>query len=312
MEYDKVLVTGGSGLLGRFVVDELSAHCRVSVLDIKQPAQAVDFHETDILDAQAVATAVTGHDAIIHLAGIDDGNDFPDYDYFRTNVQGTWNLLHAAEAAGVRKVVVASSTAAYGVGRDRMPDYLPMDEAHPQRPTATYSLTKQIIEVQCRSFVTRGALSILCLRPTLIVRPEREAAILAQLDLDDPDSDPPESASATGVGAPYGALSVLRSYVRSTDAARCFRLALGYEEATFDVFNVGAADGIGHEKTLPRLEAAYGRRPEIRNPGLYDRDAFASTLDSSRARERLGWEPRGDWDSILNQHRPSNQKEDRP
>ena len=76
-------------------------------------------------------------------------------------------------------MVVASSTAVYGVGRDPLPDYLPIDEEHAQRPTATYSLTKQIIEVQCLSFVERGALSIVCLRPTLIVRPEREAAILA-------------------------------------------------------------------------------------------------------------------------------------
>lgn len=312
MDFDNVLVTGGSGLLGRFVVDEMLPHCSVSVLDIKPPAQTVDYREIDILDADGVMAAVSGHDAVIHLAAIDDGNDFPDYDYFRTNVQGTWNLLHAAEAAGVRKVVVASSTAAYGVGRDRMPDYLPVDEAHPQRPTATYSLTKQLMEVQCRSFVTRGALAIVCLRPTLIVRPEREAAIRAQLDLDDPDSDPPEGADRLGDAAPYGALSVLRSYVRSADAARCFRLALDYDDERFDVFNVGAVDGIGHERTLPRLEAAYGRLPEIRDPDLYDRDAFASTLDSSRARERLGWEPRGDWDSIVDQHRPNNQKEDRP
>lgn len=312
MDFDKVLVTGGSGLLGRFVVDEMLPHCNVSVLDIKPPVQTVDYRETDILDAKAVTAAVAGHDAIIHLAGIDDGNDFPDYDYFRTNVQGTWNLLHAAEAASVRKIVVASSTAAYGVGRDRMPDYLPVDEDHRQRPTATYSLTKQIIEVQCRSFVARGALSIVCLRPTLIVRPEREAAILAQLDLDDPDSDPPENVPTIGDDAPYGALSVLRSYVRSADAARCFRLALSFDEERFDVFNVGADDGIGHEKTLPRLEAAYGRLPEIRRTGHYNRDPFASTLDSSRARERLGWEPRGDWDSIVTQHRPTNQKETRP
>lgn len=306
------MVTGGSGLLGRFVVDEMLPHCGVSVLDIAPPHRKVDYREADVLDTSAVATAVAGHDAIIHLAGIDDGNDFPDYDYFRTNVQGTWNLLHAAEAAGVRKVVVASSTAAYGVGRDRMPDYLPIDEDHPRRPRATYSLTKQLIETQCRSFVERGALSIVCLRPTLIVRPEREAAILAQLDLDDPDMDPPETAPATGDDAPYGALSVLRSYVRSADAARCFHLALGYDEERFDVFNVGAVDGIGHEKTLPRLEAAYGRRPEVRKPDTYDHDPFASTLDSSRARERLGWEPRGDWDSIVAEHRPTNQKENRP
>ncbi|TFH50656.1 MAG: NAD(P)-dependent oxidoreductase, partial [Lysobacterales bacterium] len=191
MHFEKIMITGGSGLLGRFVVDELIDHAAVTVLDIKPPAREVAYVEADILDLEAVTASVAGQDAVVHLAGIDDGNDFPDQEYFKTNVQGTWNLLHAAEAAGVRKIVVASSTAVYGVGRNRLPDYLPMDERHPQRPTATYSLTKQIIEVQCRSFVARARLAIVCLRPTLIVRPEREAAILAQLDLDDPDSDAP-------------------------------------------------------------------------------------------------------------------------
>lgn len=308
----KVLVTGGSGLLGRFVVDELIDQGDVTVLDIKPPHREVAFVEADVLDLGAVSEAVAGQDAVIHLAGIDDGNDFPDQDYFRTNVQGTWNLLHAAEAAGVHKIVAASSTAVYGVGRDRMPDYLPIDENHPQRPTATYNLTKQIIEVQCRSFVARGRLAIVCLRPTLIVRPEREAAMLTQLDLDDPDSDPPHGYHAPGAEAPYGALSVLRSYVRSEDAARCFRLALDYEDNAFEVFNVGAADGIGHEKTLARLERAYGQLPEIRAPERFQSDPYASVLDSSRARERLGWEPRGDWDSIASKHRNMHQKEYRP
>lgn len=306
MRFEKVLVTGGSGLLGRFVVDEMIGHADVGVLDIKPPTQNVPYLNSDILDSKAVGNAVTGQDAIIHLAGIDDGNDFPDEDYFRTNVQGTWNLLHAAEAAGVRKIVVASSTAVYGVGRDRMPDYLPMDEEHLQRPTATYSLTKQIIEVQCRSFVQRGSLSIVCLRPTLIVRPEREAAILAQLDLDDPDSDAPRDLLSADGESPYGALSVLRSYVRSADAARCFRLALDYDANRFDVFNVGAVDGIGHEETIPRLERVYGRLPEIRRSEHFQSDACASVLDSSRARDRLGWEPHGDWDSIVNKHHSSN------
>ncbi|NCF81583.1 MAG: NAD-dependent epimerase/dehydratase family protein [Proteobacteria bacterium] len=306
MHFEKVLVTGGSGLLGRFVVDELVEHADVGVLDIKPPAQNVPYLNSDILDSKALGNAVTGQDAIIHLAGIDDGNDFPDEDYFRTNVQGTWNLLHAAEAAGVRKIVVASSTAVYGVGRDRMPDYLPMDEEHLQRPTATYSLTKQIIEVQCRSFVERGSLSIVCLRPTLIVRPEREAAILAQLNLDDPHSDAPRDLLSADGESPYGALSVLRSCVRSADAARCFRLALGYDANRFDVFNVGAVDGIGHEETIPRLERVYGRLPEIRRSEHFQSDACASVLDSSRARDRLGWEPHGDWDSIVNKHRSSN------
>lgn len=306
MRFDKVLITGGSGLLGRFVVTEMVDHADVSVLDIQTPAGDVAYVNADILDLDAVRAAVSGQDAVIHLAGIDDGNDFPDEDYFRTNVQGTWNLLHAAEAAGVRKIVVASSTAVYGVGRDRMPDYVPMDEDHPQRPTATYSLTKQVIEVVCRSFVARGSLSIVCLRPTLIVRPEREAAILAQLDLDDPDADPPTNSVSNDGEAPYGALSVLRGYVRSEDAARCFRLALGYDGAPFEAFNVAAADGIGHEALIPRLEHAYGRLPELRDRAHFESDPFASILDSRRARERLGWEPRGDWNSIHAKHRTTN------
>ncbi len=309
MSFDRLLITGGSGLLGHFVVGEMVDRSDVTVLDIKPPIRKVAYRETDILDLEAVTAMVAGQDAVIHLAGIDDGNDFPDQDYFRTNVQGTWNLLHAAEAAGVRKVVVASSTAVYGVGRDRVPDYLPIDEAHPQRPTATYSLTKQLIEVQCRSFVARGTLAIVCLRPTLIVRPEREAAILAQLDLDDPDSDPPQNLRSTNGETPSGALSVLRSYVRSEDAARCFRLALDYNGNPFDVFNVGAVDGIGHEKTIERLERVYARCPEIRKPAHFQSDATASVLDSSRAREHLGWEPRGDWDSIVGKHRTKIQQE---
>ena len=311
MQFEKLLITGGSGLLGRFVVDEMSERCDVSVLDIKPPIQEIAYLETDILDLDAVSAAVAGQDAIIHLAGIDDGNDYPDADYFRTNVQGTWNLLHAAEAASVRKVIVASSTAVYGVGRDRMPDYLPMDEEHVQRPTATYSLTKQIIEVKSLSFVARGNLAIVCLRPTLIVRPEREAAILAQLALADPDSDPPGDDDAAGGESPYGALSVLRSYVRSQDAARCFRLALDYDARSFDVFNVGASDGIGGEETLPRLERVYGRLPALRDAVRFQSDPRAGVLDSSRARDRIGWEPSGDWDSIVAKHRTMNQKEHR-
>jgi nucleoside-diphosphate-sugar epimerase len=298
MRFERVMVTGGSGLLGRFVVDALRGDCAVSVLDIVTPQQDVPYFETDILDLDAVRAALAGQEALIHLAGIDDGKAAHDRDYFATNVQGAWNLFHAAEEAGLRKLVVASSSAALGIGYDRMPDYLPVDEGHPLHNTGTYGHSKEAIETAARHFVRRGRLDIVCLRPTLIVRPEREAAILAQLALPDPDSG-----ALGGDGtAPYGALSATRSYVRSQDAARCFRLALDHDGAGFEVFNVSAVDSIGRMETLERLTAVYGRLPEIRDPALYARDPFAGVLDIRKTRDRLGWEPEGDWTSIAARH----------
>ncbi len=303
MRFERVVVTGGSGLLGRFVVDALIGDCAVSVLDIVAPQQDVPYFEADILDHEAVRAALSGQDAVIHLAGIDDGNAAHDRDYFATNVQGAWNVFHAAEEAGLRKLVVASSIAALGIGYHRMPDYLPIDEAHPFYNSGTYGHSKEAIEALARHFVRRGRLDIVCLRPTLIVRPEREAAILAQLALPDPDRGALGADGASPYGAPlYGALSATRSYVRSQDAARGFRLALDHDGAGFEVFNLGAADSIGRVDTLARLSAVYGRLPEIRDPGRYARDPFAGVLDIGRARDRLGWQPEGDWTSIAARH----------
>jgi nucleoside-diphosphate-sugar epimerase len=302
MRFERVVVTGGSGRLGRFVVEELQDICAISVLDIARPRQDVPYFETDILDPDAVRAALAGQEAAIHLAGFDDGMAPHDRDYMKTNVQGAWNVFHAAEAAGLRKLVVASSSAAYGIGADRIPDYLPVDEAHPLHTTGTYGHSKEAIETMARHFVRRGHLDIVCLRPTLIVRPEREAAILAQLALPDPDSDPPKGVLSASGAAPYGALSATRTYVRSQDAARAFRMALDHDGGGYDVFNVGAADGIGRVDTLARMAAVYGRLPEVRDPALYARDPHASVLDSRRARDRLGWEPEGDWTSVATEH----------
>ena len=304
MRFENVIVTGGSGRLGRFVVDALLSECRVSVLDIAPPRQNVPFHEVDILAASAVAAAAKGHDAIIHLAGFDDGMADREEQYIATNVTGNWNVLQAAEHAGVRHVVVASSVAAYGFRPSRVPDidHLPVDEDHPLRSDDAYGLSKHLIEITCRNIAARSRLSIVCLRPTLIVRPESEPAVLAQLALPDPDADPPPGTLASGGVRPCGALSATRGYVRSRDVAECFCRALDYEDRSFDVFNVSAADTIGRVHTLPRLEAILGRRPEVRKPEVYERDPCASVLDTSRARERLGWEPEGDWRSIEAEH----------
>ena len=296
----RVLVTGGSGLLGRYVIDALlDAGHEPRVLDIKPPMKSVEYEECDILDLAGVCRAVVGSDAVIHLAGIDAGNDFPDKDYFETNVQGAWNVLHACEQSGTRDIVVASSAATYGFGFDRAPMYLPVDEAHPLRPRDTYGLTKQVIETVCRHFVASSEMNIICLRPTLVVRPEREQAILVQLSLANPDEDARQDIISTDSVEPYGGLSATRSYVRSEDCAQCFRLALENIGSGFETINVAATDGMGRPRTLQRYQQLFGHDPTVRKPFVYEADACAAVLDTSRARTRLGWCATGSWDDVV-------------
>jgi nucleoside-diphosphate-sugar epimerase len=274
------------------------------VLDIEPPQNEMPFIKGDILDLPALTAAFTGQDAVIHLAGYDDGDGPGEQAYISTNVQGAWNVFQAAEDAGVKHLVVASSTAALGLSYDRAPDYLPVDEAHPLHITGTYGLGKQLIETMARHYVARGSLRIICLRPTLIVRPEKEVEILAQLALPDPDQDC-DDLNTDGI-RPYGAMSAIRTYVRSADAARGFVAALkysaDYSARPFDIFNLAAGDGMGRPRTLERMAAVYETTPELRDRLLYQADPHASALDIRHARDHLGWQAEGDWRDVASRH----------
>ncbi len=299
MKFDRIAVTGGSGRLGRYVVEELSAHAEVTVLDVTPPAGDHAYAALDVRDLDAVAAALAGHDAVVHLAAIDDGVPASDETYFETNVQGSWNVLHAAHELGIRKVVLASSSAAQGLGpRDKPPYYLPIDEDHPPRPEGVYGLSKLIVETMAASFARRGAMETVCLRPTLIVRPEAVGAIVEQLAF----------LAARGVVAlepgdetpqPYGGLPVLRSYVTSRDAARAFRAALEFAGLPSLVANVAAADSVGNAATLDHVRAVYGALPEVRNPTRYAARPDASAIDTTRARDLLGWQTEKDWPAVV-------------
>ena len=299
MKFDRIAVTGGSGRLGRYVVEELSGHAEVTVLDLTPPAGDHAYAALDVRDLDAVAAALAGHDAVVHLAAIDDGVPAPDETYFETNVQGSWNVLHAAHELGIRKVVLASSSAAQGLGpRDKPPYYLPIDEDHPPRPSGVYGLTKLLVETIAASFARRGAMETVCLRPTLIVRPEAVGAIVEQLAF----------LAARGVAAlepgdetpqPYDGLPVLRSYVTSRDAARAFRCALEFDGLPSLVANVAAADSLGTAATLDHVRAVYGALPEVRAPARYAARPGASAIDTTRARERLGWQAEKDWPAVV-------------
>lgn len=303
MRFERIAVTGGSGRLGRFVVDELARHAEITVLDIAPGPSPHRHIALDILSLDGVYRALEGHDAVVHLAAIDDAIAATPKRFFETNVEGVFNILQAAHERGISKLVLASSTAAFGLGRDNPdypPRYLPIDEAHPLNPNGAYGLSKQVGEVVARGFAIRGVTQIACLRPTLIIRHEVVGEIdnMAKLAAGDPAGDP--NFDTSGIKEPFGEpLSQQRSYVMPEDVARCFRLALEVDFGAFDIFNVAARDTIGPLDSLAHLERELGALPEVRKPERYAADPTASLIDSSHAREVLGWEAMRTWCEVV-------------
>jgi nucleoside-diphosphate-sugar epimerase len=166
----RVLVTGNRGLIGGAVVTRLAAEG-----DTVVGFDSVDGH--DILDAPAVAAAALGCDAIVNAAagGRRGGND-PGSDFITYNVTGTWNVLAAARNAGIRRVVTFSSVNALGIfSGNGVPDYLPIDDAHPPRPTTAYGMAKRLCEELCRCFSLSTGITTICLRPPAVLGPARRA-----------------------------------------------------------------------------------------------------------------------------------------
>ena len=278
----RVLVTGASGRIGRHVVDALVADHEVTVLDLAPPVQDVRFIEGDVLDLAKVRASMAGQDAVIHLAAIDFGVPAEPEAYFGVNVMGTWNTVQAARDAGIRKVVLASSVSAVGVGEMR-PDFpagVPAgrrgapDEAGPclRREQAGGPRTF------ARGFALHGDISITCLRPVaVVVESNLQRTVDRAADPRPPVARVPTSPARTPA-AP--------SPPRSTTTRRSTRCS--------------SPPPIPPPRcpTVERLAGVFGSAAPVHDPGWFERDPRASPIDATRATERLRWRPTSTWAEV--------------
>jgi len=286
----RVVVTGGSGRLGQFVVRELFTHAhQVSALDAVKPRECpAPTYAADLSKIDSLFDHFKNADAVLHLArqrfpytesGFNAATqrwEFPDIvgdaARFNANVAMTHNVITAAEAAGVKKLAVGSSLAIYGLYYPvtaLQADYLPIDEAHPQRPQDPYGLSKVVGEKLCDAASQRSGMQIASLRFSGIYT-EEHRPLLAQRR---------KNPIIRGTGA-------LWSYIDVRDAARACRLAIEADFASHQAFNICAPDTI---MDLPTRELAQRYLPkgvELR-AGLSGR---SSGYAVAKAKSTLGFE----------------------
>jgi len=289
MKFGNVLVTGSGGLLGRHVVRELQSRCSVTGFDQKRCPENVPQTIGDVTEISAMRAACAGKDAVVHIAAMPNIWSGTGERILHVNVMGTWNVLQAAEEAGAKRVILCSSDSVTGFtvmsGSMRGPEYAPVDAAHPLRPTDPYALSKLLGEEIGRSFVERGKLEVIALRPVFVLYDEMYGEVKAR-------ARDPANYKGPAVGGPSSAGGgPLWHYVDPRDAARAFRLALEAPALPrFDGLFISAQSTLAPNPTIERLEQYLKRRVEVRGPGVYARNPHAPLYDLSRARDVIGYE----------------------
>jgi UDP-glucose 4-epimerase len=292
------LVTGGAGFIGSNLVDGLLARGdTVTVIDDLSTGkrdnlqhaeqQGARLEHVDIRDADAVSQAIgeAKPDAIFHLAAqIDVRKSVADPAFdARTNVEGTVNVLTAAQAHGVRRVVNTSTGGAiYGEGRQ-----IPAPESHPVAPEAPYGLSKFCAEQYCEIFTRLHGLSTVSLRYGNVYGPRQdplgEAGVIAifcgkLLEGGTPKifGDGKQTRDYVYVG------DVVDANLRAagSDATGPINIGRGVQTSVLDI-----VEGLARHSDNG---FAPDHAPE--RPGEVQHIA----LDPSRAREELGWEAKVD------------------
>jgi nucleoside-diphosphate-sugar epimerase len=278
----KILVTGGTGKLGQWVVRELKAQQhQVTVFDLRPAVDPADRDIVgDIEDLDAVIAAASGTEAIVHLAGIPTHSVLPDDQTFRINAMGAFNVHEAARRNGIARVVSLSSEAVLGWApgsfeREHLPEYLPIDEDHPCQPQDCYGLSKQVLESVGRAFTARCGMVTVFIRAPWIVSPEELDALARS------------NGRAT---RDFG----LYHYIDARDLAEACRLAVEVELSGSHAIYVGSGEttvAVPLAELYPKLAPSIGDRA-AKLTGI------VAPVSIERARKLLGWGPKHSWRTV--------------
>lgn len=280
----KVAITGGTGKMGQYVADAVTAKEGVDCVRVisrhvtDSSIPHVEYLLGDITDLGQTVEALSGVDAVMHLAAIRKPGIVTDQQTFVANVVGTFNVFEAAYRLGIPRVIYASSSAVYGYDYRTRPikfDYLPLDESHPTRPQDVYGLSKLFGESIGQSYVDRCEMNVVALRAPWIVSPQEVETLLRN-----------------GGRTPH-ARDIL-AYIDVRDLADACVLALSDNITGFEIFNICADDTSIKEETsvaLARLAPELSHLAE----GLAGR---SSPVSNRKAKNTLGWQPTS-WESQI-------------
>jgi len=311
----KILVTGGAGYIGSFMVKRLvEENFDIVVLDSLERghkeviAPEAQLEVGNLLDTSFIEEVFSKHafDGIIHFAGyisVGESMEHPDR-YFQNNTHATYNLAEAAVKHKIDKIIFSSTAAVYGD-----PLKSPIDEEHPKNPTSVYGESKLMVERMLQWYQKIHGLNYVALRyfnacgaaldgssgemhePETHIIPNAINALL---------NDKPFTLFGDDYKTPDG--TCVRDYIHVLDLVEAHVLALKklQKETGGFAYNVGTGNGYSNKEIIAMIKQVSGKdfsvSIEPRRPG----DADSLVADSTKIRTELSFSPQhSDLETII-------------
>lgn len=306
MQSKSVLVTGAAGFIGSHLAEALLARGhdviaidnldpfydehrkRENLSAVEQAAnshgRSFSFVEGDVAEPGVVAGALRAHrcETIVHLAakaGVRPSLADPT-GYARANVVGTTAVLEAASAAGVARVVAASSSSVYG-NNTKVP-FSETDDVN--APISPYAATKRSCEIIASAHHDATGLPIAMLRFFTVFGPRQRPDLAISLFL--------RKVGAGETIRMFGDGSTSRDYTFVEDIVGGILLAIDrVDDHGFRVWNLGHDEPVRLDEMIATVGAVTGREPVIERTGMQPGDVDRTWADLSRSRAELGYAP---------------------
>ncbi len=292
----RVVVTGGAGFIGSALVRELlrSGDCRVAVIDnlltgkeenLDGQRSSIEFHRADIRSYESIAGLVSGADTVFHLAAIPSvprsiQEPVPSHE---VNIDGTFNVFRAAVEGGVRRIVYAASSSAYGDT-----ETLPKVETMAPRPRSPYAAQKLLGEYYASIFASCYPIEAVSLRYFNVYGPRQDpsspySGVISVFLNALLDRCPPTI---------FGDGEQSRDFTYVEDVAALTARAAVIAGISGKVYNAGN----GNRYTLNQVWEAMQKLEGVSIPARYDQpragDVRDSQADTTAAGRELGHSPR--------------------
>ena len=304
-----ILVTGGAGYIGSATVELLRQKVEnVVVLDNlcyghrAALDESIPYYQGDIGDGNLIKTIAREHgiEACIHFAAfayVGESVEQPGK-YFQNNTVQTLALLESLRAAGTKKFIFSSTCATYGE-----PQYVPLDEAHPQHPANPYGWSKFMVERILESFDVAHEMKFVALRYF-----NAAGAVVGGSTLRGEDHDPEthlipliiqvalgqrEQISVFGsdYSTPDG--TAIRDYIHISDLGQAHGLALDYlrggEDSQF--INLGNGSGYSVLEVIEAVRKVSGKEIKVSMQPRRAGDPSRLIAKADKAKNLLGWKP---------------------